>query len=185
MGQDADGEPVSPTKSRTNIHESNLNSRYHDIEDTIRKQSNTALMSDLTCKRSSASRERGLVAGFSSMSNWFWTFRSSGKHAEASDNADGRTSRAKSRSLHVAFQTGSCPYHILYSLGDDQAQPHSPRHRPIGSVRPVQRVTTGLTRVWAKIPFGSRSGDQYITMHQLEFHILTAKELHGRATPPK
>lgn len=175
---------MSPTKSRTSIHESNLNSRYHDIENTIRNQSNTAaLMCDLTWKRSSASREASAQGSHPCPTGSGQSAH--GKHAEASDNADGRASRANSRSLHVAFQTGSCPYSILLSLGDDQAQPHRPRHRPIGSVRPVQRVTTGLTRVWAKIPFGSRSGDQDITMHQLEFHILTAKELHGRATPPK
>lgn len=50
-------ETLGPTKSRTSIHRSNPKSRYHDIENTIRNQSNTALVCDSTCERSGASRE--------------------------------------------------------------------------------------------------------------------------------
>lgn len=41
-------------------HQSNLKPPYHDIENAIRNQSNTALMCDSHCKRSGASIETSL-----------------------------------------------------------------------------------------------------------------------------
>lgn len=74
---------------------------------------------------------------------------------------------------------------MYYSLGGNQTHPHDLRHPPIEGASSVQRVTKSLTQVWAKIPFDNRSGDLYIIMQHLEFHIPTATESRGQAAPPR
>lgn len=153
----------------------------HDRENPIRNQSNTTILCDSHCKRSWPQERRR--RRLSSVSNWFCSGHA--RQAGGSLGLRRRASRATLRSPQIPSQTDSCQQNMHYSLGGNQTHRHDPHHRPIEGASPVQRVTKSLTRVWAKISFDKRSGDLYITMQQLEFHIPTATDSRGQAASPR
>lgn len=95
---------TGPTKNRASIHQSNLESRYHDIENQIRNQSNATILCDSTCKRSWPQQRRR--RRLSSVSNWLCSGHS--RQAGGSLGPGRRASRATLRSPQIPSQTVSC-----------------------------------------------------------------------------
>lgn len=115
--------------------------------------------------------------GFCSVHAW----QAGGSRRKPRTTPKDRQAKVETPSLCFPYRIMLIPYGLFTRR--QRGYSHDLRHRPIDSARPVQGATKSLTRVWAKICFGTHSGDQYITMQRLEFHILTPTELHGRAAP--